>query len=67
MDNPITAQPNAVAGNSQADMTVLTPALVKSIADKVYRLLLADLKIERSRLGRRIHSVGYGINGKQWR
>jgi hypothetical protein len=43
-DTPNTPSP---ADNAQA--TALTPELVKQVTERVYALLLADLKIERER------------------
>ncbi len=40
---------NAGAGPDQG-VGGLTPALVRTVAEKVYALLLADLQIERERL-----------------
>lgn len=38
---------------------LLTPALVREVAAKVYTLWLADLRIERERLGSRTSSNHY--------
>ncbi len=47
--------------NAGQETTEITPALVQEIADKVYALWLADLKVERERLrltGRRQSGQG---------
>ncbi|MCE7983084.1 MAG: hypothetical protein DYG89_18015 [Caldilinea sp. CFX5] len=58
VEQSATPPPQAHAGQTTAE---ITPALVQAIADKVYALWLADLKIERERLrltGRRQSGQG---------
>jgi hypothetical protein len=42
-------EPNGAGGTSGDGNTVLTPELVRKVADKVYAMLLLDLRLERER------------------
>lgn len=55
-DTQPTTDTNRAAEASSPATTALTPELVREIADKVYALMLADLRIDRER--RRMPGTG---------
>jgi hypothetical protein len=47
--NSTDQESNGVNGPGNGGDTAVTPALVRKIADKVYTMLLLDLRVERER------------------
>lgn len=58
---PTTEQPNQ-SPSGQPPTGAITPALVREVADKVYQLMLRDLRVEHERQ-RRMTKSGFSKRG----
>jgi hypothetical protein len=58
----LTSEPADHPTNTQASQPgAITPALVREVADKVYNLMMRDLRIEQERQRRAIQSKTGGV------
>lgn len=60
---PTTEQPNQSSSGQAAALGGITPALVREVADKVYQLMLRDLRVEQERQ-RRMTKSGLSKRGR---
>ncbi len=59
---PTTEQPNQSPSGQATSPGAITPALVREVADKVYQLMLRDLRVEHERQ-RRMTKSGFSKRG----